>query len=374
MYDPNNLYIDWERRKQFGIEKKKQVSYIRLGAWNKPMTLKPQLTRILSLVNIEHIIQGNATKRLEEKYEIIGANTRLVSHMRISKSPPPRSRQRKRRRFSRKGTISPSEISHRHGTNDSKRTSDRCSKRLVCSSLSLFPSLSLERKRNRRETWHNLRATNRARSAKSGETYTYEGRPNLPIFKLDIFLHKAFGILRRYRACFPPPRAAAMNDRSGTYVPGGLVCVSPSLSFSLSLSLFLYCWQKRGIRKAGKRHVPSAFDRARCRREEATAHQETMHRVAHERSGGVSHADHRPCNSRESRPEPEATFTALICGRATPPARRTDPPLGRRCMYVCVRMHVPGVSGVSIGWRREPSVRPGRPPRHLATRTRYSFG
>lgn len=147
MYDPNNLYIDWERRKQFGIEKKKQVSYIRLGAWNKPMTLKPQLTRILSLINIEHIIQGNATKRFEEKYEIIGANTRLVSHMRISKSPPLCLRQRKRRRFSRKGTISPSEISHRHGTNDSKRTSDRCSKRLVCSSLSL--SLPLSRKKEK---------------------------------------------------------------------------------------------------------------------------------------------------------------------------------------------------------------------------------
>jgi len=114
------------------------------------MTLKPQLTRILSLVNIEHIIQGNATKRLEEKYEIIGANTRLVSHMRISKSPPPRLRQRKRRRFSRKGTISPSEISHRHGTNDSKRTSDRCSKRLVCS-LSLSLPLSREKEKQARD-------------------------------------------------------------------------------------------------------------------------------------------------------------------------------------------------------------------------------
>jgi len=56
---------------------------------------------------------------------------------------------------------------------------------------------------------------------------------NLPIFKLDIFLHKAFGILRRYTACFPPPQAAAMNDWSeSTY--RGLVRIS-ILSFFLSL-------------------------------------------------------------------------------------------------------------------------------------------
>lgn len=34
---------------------------------------------------------------------------------------------------------------------------------------------------------------------------------SLPIFKLDIFLHASFEILRRYTACFPPPRHASMN-------------------------------------------------------------------------------------------------------------------------------------------------------------------
>lgn len=34
---------------------------------------------------------------------------------------------------------------------------------------------------------------------------------SLPIFKLDIFLHASFEILRRYTACFPPPWHASMD-------------------------------------------------------------------------------------------------------------------------------------------------------------------
>jgi len=66
---------------------------------------------------------------------------------------------------------------------------------------------------------------------------------NLPIFKLDIFLHKAFGILRRYTACFPPLQAAAMNDWSeSTYrgYPRTYLCLS-FLSFFLSLISFFLC-------------------------------------------------------------------------------------------------------------------------------------
>jgi len=101
---------------------------------------------------------------------------------------------------------------------------------------------------------------------------------NLPIFKLDIFLHKAFGILRRYTACFPPLQAAAMNDWSeSTYrgYPRTYLCLS-FLSLFLSLiSFFLFVSlpvmsERLGAgnrgRARGERRVPSAFDRGSRRR------------------------------------------------------------------------------------------------------------
>lgn len=166
-------------------------------------------------------------------------------------------------------------------------------------------------------------------------TYIYKSRPDLPIFKLDIFLHKAFGILRRYRACFPPPRAAAMNDWSGTYVPGG-ARVSISITLSLSLSFSFSIADRSG--QSGK--------------ERPAFHPLSIVLVVGEKiryapgpgCAGITRATGW-CIARGSPPLQLARVRTRsdVHGADSRPRdpsrtkdRRTDPPLGRRCMYICV--------------------------------------